>query len=338
MVRHGARRILDTFAGQPTDGLALMPITMMFAADQVGEPYGKYATDYRTLVRGQLATAERFNFDYVSVISDPGVEAHDCGATVQFYDDQPPAIDESNARLADKTELHRLAAPDPLAGGRMTNRVRGVEALHEQVGGQLFVEGWIEGPCAEGADLRGLNTLLTDFFDDPDFVRDLFDFVVAMELDFAQAQIDAGADIIGIGDAAASLVGPAIYEQFVFPYEKKLVAGVQQLGGRVRLHICGNTRPLYRWLGELGCEMIDLDSMNPMDEARAVMGDEQVLLGNIDPVRVLRDGTPDSITDAIAACHRAAGDRYIVGAGCEIPRDTKPDNVRALTRYARGAS
>ena len=38
-----------------------------------------------------------------------------------------------------------------------------------------ILEGWVEGPVAEGADLRGINTLMLDFLDDPDFVRDLFD-------------------------------------------------------------------------------------------------------------------------------------------------------------------
>jgi uroporphyrinogen-III decarboxylase len=67
------------------------------------------------------------------------------------------------------------------------------------------------------------------------------------------------------------------------------------------------------------------------------MGPDQVLLGNIDPVRALRDGTPESVTEAIAACHRDAGPRYIVGAGCEVPRGTPPANVLALTEYARSA-
>lgn len=65
------------------------------------------------------------------------------------------------------------------------------------------------------------------------------------------------------------------------------------------------------------------------------MGPEQVLLGNLAPVALARGGTPEQITEALAACHRAAGPRFIVGAGCEIPRDTAPANVAALTRYAR---
>ena len=62
---------------------------------------------------------------------------------------------------------------------------------------------------------------------------------------------------------------------------------------------------------------------------------KQVLLGNIDPVRGLKHGTPESVTRAIAQCHREAGPRYIVGAGCEIPLGTPPENVQALTHYAR---
>jgi uroporphyrinogen-III decarboxylase len=59
------------------------------------------------------------------------------------------------------------------------------------------------------------------------------------------------------------------------------------------------------------------------------------LLGNIHPVTVLRNGTPESVTAAIAECHRQAGARYIVGAGCEVPRDTPAANVLALSRYGQ---
>jgi uroporphyrinogen-III decarboxylase len=60
-----------------------------------------------------------------------------------------------------------------------------------------------------------------------------------------------------------------------------------------------------------------------------------VLCGNIDPVAVLRNGTPETVRLRIAECHRAAGERYIAGAGCEVVRDTPEENVRALVGYAR---
>jgi len=328
-------RILAHLGGGPVDHLPCMPITMMFATDLIGQPYGKYAADHRVLVEAQLRVAEAFGIDHVSCISDPAREAADCGAVVQFYDNQPPAIVEDQARLTEKTGLAGLRVPDPLGGGRMHDRVKAAALFKEKVRGERLIEGWIEGPCAEAADLRGINNLMLDFYDDPKFVRDLFEFIVELELRFARAQIEAGIDLMGVGDAAASLVGPRIYEEFVWPYEKKMVEGLHALGTKVRLHICGNTRSILAGMGKLGCEIVDLDYPSPLRDGRAAMGPHQLLLGNVNPVKVLQDGTPASVAEALAECHRQAGPRYIVGAGCEVPRETAHDNLHALCAYAR---
>lgn len=327
-------RVFAHLEGRPVDRLPLMPITMMFACHQIGGRYRDYCTDYRVLAEGQIRTAEAFEFDYVNTMSDPAREAADCGATVEYFDNQPVALVEENALLADKTKLASLKIPDPLGGGRMHNGIKAVGLLKQRVGKEKVVEGWIEGPIAEAADLRGINTLMTDFFDDPDFVRDLFAFVIEMELRFAREQVKAGADLIGIGDAAASLVSAQIYNEFIWPFEKKLVDGVLALGAKVRLHICGNTRRHLAGMGKLGCHIVDLDFLAPVGEGRQAMGPEQILLGNVNPVAVLRNGTPEMVTTVTAECHRQAGKRFIVGPGCEVPRDTPLENLRALCNYA----
>ena len=327
-------RVLTHLEGRPVDRLPLMPITMMFACLQVGARYRDYCTDYRVLVEGQLRTAEAFGFDYVNTMSDPAREAADCGAAMEYFDNQPVAIVEDQALLGDKSRLASLKIPDPLGGGRMHNSLKGLALFKERVGKDMMIEGWVEGPIAEGADLRGINTLMLDFFDDPPFVGDLFAFVIEMELRFAHEQLKAGADVIGVGDAAASLVGPDIYNEFVWPYEKKLVDGIHALAGKVRLHICGNTRRILEGMGKLGCDIVDLDSMAPISDARRLMGPNTILLGNLNPVAVLRNGDPAGVTAAIAECHRQAGKPFIVGAGCEVPRDTPPENLHALCAYA----
>ena len=104
----------------------------------------------------------------------------------------------------------------------MRDRVEAVRCWPERAGATSIVEGWVEGPCAMSADLRGLNTLMLDFFDDPPFVEALFDFTVRMEVEFARAQVEAGATLIGVGDAAASLVGPKLYARSRLPSEQRL--------------------------------------------------------------------------------------------------------------------
>ncbi len=335
---NGRERILAQLDDQPIDQLPLMPITMMFAADRIGKKYGEYARDYRVLAEGQLRTAEEFGFDYVSCISDPAREATDCGAHIEFFEDQPPAVVESDALLTDKNILRTLALPDPLGGGRMHDRVQAAEQFKRAVGNDLLIEGWVEGPCAQAADLRGINNLMLDFVDDEVFVRDLFDFVLEMELAFADAQIAAGVDLIGVGDAAASLISRRTYEELVLPYEKRLVDGIREKGARVRLHICGNIRHLLPGMGELNWDFADIDFPVPLADARAELGPERVIAANLDPVRDVRDGTPDSIKHALDECYQAAGRRFIVAAGCEIPRDTSLDNMRALTEFAQATA
>jgi MtaA/CmuA family methyltransferase len=327
--------LLRHLAGESVDRLPAMPITMQFAARVGGASYADYCRDQRVLARCQALVAERFGIDHVSVISDPAREASDLGATVTWFTDQPPAIDESRALLAEPADLARLRVIDPLVGPRMLDRVRGVELLRAGPGQTRLVEGWVEGPCAEGADLRGINAIMLDFYEDPGFVEDLFDFVIRQAIAFAQAQVDAGADIIGIGDAAASLVGPRIYRESVLPHERRLVDAVHDMGALVRLHICGNISRSLEDVGLLGADIVDLDYPVAVDAARAAVGPDQVLLGNLDPVREILDASAEDVWRGVARCHRMAGRRYIVGAGCEIPVATAHERLAAMTAYAR---
>jgi MtaA/CmuA family methyltransferase len=312
-----------------------MPITMTFAADVLGVKYGQYVRDHRIMAEAQIKTAETFGIDYVSTISDPTREACDLGANIEWYEDRPPAINEEQALFQDKSLLARMKIPASISGGRMEDRIKGVALLRERAGNDLFVEGWVEGPCAESADLRGISRLMVDFSDDPEFVRDLLEFTLHRAIQFAVAQIEAGADLIGIGDAAASLVGPRIYRDFVWPWEKRLVEAIQEKGGQVRLHICGNTRRILESAAALKCEMMDIDYPVAMDQARSLAGPQQVLAGNLDPVREVRNSSPQAISHSLAALQQQAGSPWIVAAGCEIVRDTPRENIRAMVEFAR---
>lgn len=332
---NGRERILGLLENRPVDSVPCMPITMQFAARLAGVPYRRYAFDYRALAAAQVQVAETFDFDHVSVISDPAREASDLGASIVAAEDAPPAMDGAHPLLDDRKALMSIADRADVCGPRMSDRLAAVEALKTSISGSKLIEGWIEGPCAEAADLRGMNNLMTDFSDDPAFVQDLFEFVTALEIGFARRQVAAGADIIGIGDAAASLVGPRLYGALALPYERRMVEAIHGFGALVRLHICGNTSRILGAMATTGADIIDLDYPSSVARARAEMGPQQALLGNIDPVRVLQDLDPVEVYAAIEACHGDAGERYIVGAGCEAPVATPEANMRALVRYAR---
>jgi len=322
------------FTGEPVDRPPVQPICMTFAARFAGVLYRDYVSDYRVLAEAQLKTAEAFALDILTLCSDPCREAADCGAPIRWFPDQPPTHDPNDPLLKEKTDLLRLQTPDPLGGGRMHDRVKGAALLREKAGGEIPILGWIEGPMAEAADLRGIHRIMLDLVDDPDFVVDLFEFITPMEIAFAKAQIEAGADVIGIGDAAASLVGPEYYREYIYPYEKKMIDAIHRMGSRARLHICGNVDHLLDDIAQLEMDMIDIDFLTDLRQARQKLRAEIPILGNIEPVRYLLQGTPEEIKASLAECHKIVGSRFVVGPGCEVPPGSPDENVRAMTEYA----
>jgi MtaA/CmuA family methyltransferase len=332
----GKERVLGMMRGELVDHLPNLAITMMKAADEIGVPYKTYALDAGAHARGQAAVSRAYGIDHVSGISDPAVEAADLGATVIYRDDAPPAVDDGDPLLGDTRRLLSLKVPDPWASPRMRKRLDTLELMKKECGTERAVEGWIEGPMAESCDLRGVSRLLMDMYDDPAFVRDLVAFVSEVELSFARAQVEAGADCIGVGDAAASLMGPNLYREFVWEAEKRFVRELHRMGVPVRLHICGNITPLLAMLADVEADLVDLDSMVPVKEARKVMGPGRLLAGNINPVETLRNGTPESIARALESCFQDADcSAYAVAAGCEVPRDTPGPNLAAVARFAQ---
>ncbi len=329
-------RFHAALSGQPVDRLPCHPLTMMFASRLIGRTFYDYITDYRILAAGQMAVAEQFGVDFVSTISDPCREVDDLGGQCTYFADEAPANDHRLALLQDKARLNTLQLPDPLGGGRMHDRVQGVALLRERCGPDFPVLGWVEGPMAMAVDLRGMEETMMDTVLDPGFLADVFAFAVDMELAFAKAQVAAGADSIGVGDAAASLVNADTYRRLILPHALRLVSGIKALGVQVRLHVCGRTTHLAAEFAKLGVDVADVDYLSDLAAARRDMPGT-ALLGNLEPARYLLNGTPEQVQSVLAECHRVAGDRFVVGAGCEVPKHTPAANLRAMVEYAREA-
>jgi MtaA/CmuA family methyltransferase len=220
----------------------------------------------------------------------------------------------------------------------MADRLAAVQAFRTSVGGEVPIMGWVEGALAEAAVLRGVNALLIDLSEAPDWLAELLELCVTVAVQFARAQIAAGADIIGLGDAIVSQISPEMYRRFALPYEQRIFAAVREMGACPRLHICGNTTHLLPDMLHCGAEIIDLDWMVDLHTAAEVFGTQALICGNFDPVGILLRGTPATVAAAVHTCLLEGGPRMISAAGCEVPDRTPPANLfaqaTALAQYA----
>jgi len=321
-------RIYATIKGDSCDRPPVTPIFMAWSANFVGRTYRDYYLDGDVLVESQLAVTKAFNLDQISAISDPWREASAYGIEFDYPEE---GVGKPNAMLIQgPDDIAKIQPFDVMAAERTKQRVESVRKMASELGETHSVLGWVEGPMAEYSDLRGVEMALMDLMDKPEMYNQAAEVIIPNAISFALAQIEAGADMIGVGDAAASLIAPDMFREFVLPFEKKLFDAIHEAGATVKLHICGNIKNIVGEMAKSGAEMIDVDWMVPLAEARKAVGPEITLAGNFDPAAVLLQGTPQDVAQAAKRCVADAGARFILQPGCEIPPATPENNIRAF--------
>jgi MtaA/CmuA family methyltransferase len=261
-------------------------------------------------------------------MSDPYCETEGFGGVIEYPEDDVPRC--PIPPLAVTKDFSALKAPDPRDSSRMANTVRTVRTYKDRVFRKYSIHGWVEGPAAEAANLRGVQSFLMDVLLDPGWCSEVMELCTEVAIDFARAQIESGADVIGVGDSICSQLPPDFYADLVAPRQQRLFEAINAAGARTRLHICGDITHLLPCIKDLSVDVLDVDHLVDIAAVRRAVGNQVVLAGNLDPVTDLLHGTPEGIRRTVRDIYERIGNPMIVTAGCEIPRDTPHENLSAL--------
>jgi MtaA/CmuA family methyltransferase len=327
----GKERCLGAIAGRATDRVPVFPLLMFLPAARLGISYRDFATSGRAMAEAQLNARSLFRLDAITSCSDAFRICADLGGEMEFPENGVPHLRSPLVRTPE--DLDRLRRPDPSdPRGRMADRVRAVEQMARSAGDECLVVGWVDMPFAEACSACGVTELMLLVSDAPALAHRLLEFLTGIVIDFALAQLDAGAPMIGAGDAAASLVSPAMYREFALPYEKRVFDAIHSAGGLGKLHICGNTRALLPDICRSGADLVNVDHMVDFSAACAVYGGAGICFkGNLDPVADMLHATPaECERRALARIGQAAGMRYMLSPGCEVPAAVPDEVLRAF--------
>jgi MtaA/CmuA family methyltransferase len=319
-------RFLAVMDGKKPDKVPVFPLLMAFAARRYGATYRQFASDWRVLSESQLSIREKFKVDAITACSDAFRVSADLGGEIVFPEEQPPHL----ARPLIRTEgdLVHLKRQDISSGkGRMVDRIRATEAMTKAAGDDCMVLGWVDMPFAEACSACGVAEFLTMLYDEPTFAHRILEFLTDIVVEFAVAQVAAGAPMIGAGDAAASLISPGFFAEFALPYEKRVCNAVHAAGGTVKLHICGNTTQLLNEMVESGADLFNIDHMVDFTLAmNTYSAAGKAFKGNLDPVSDMLQSTPEECGKKAAdLIKKAAGKKYMLSAGCEVPAEVSDD-------------
>lgn len=327
----GKERCLTAIAGKPVDHVPVFPLLMFLAVDRAKITYREYATSAAALVDSQLNMRRRFRIDAITVCSDAFRLSADLGGEMEYPEMAPPRLVRPLVR--NETDLKRLPKPQPDAkGSRMADRVEGVRQMALAAGRDCLVLGWVDMPFAEACAICGISDFMMLLHDDPVLAHRVLEFLTPLVIDFAIAQVEAGAPMVGAGDAAASLISPRMYREFALPYEQRICQAVRDRGGMIKLHICGNTNRLLDDMARCGAELFNVDHMVDLARAADVYGRAgKCFKGNLDPVSDMLQSTPQRCRDRAIECIRlAAGRPYMLSAGCEIPAGVSDETFQAF--------
>jgi [methyl-Co(III) methanol-specific corrinoid protein]:coenzyme M methyltransferase len=139
---------------------------------------------------------------------------------------------------------------------------------------------------------------------------------------------EAGADFLTVHEMGGSpgALGPKLFESIVLPHLQTLTSALPR---PIVLSACGRTNGTMKLLAASGADALSVDQTNDLAASRQEVPDV-LLFGNLDPVGLISQGTPDEITEAVASVVRSGADA--VWPGCDLYLQTPLENLQALVQ------
>jgi [methyl-Co(III) methanol-specific corrinoid protein]:coenzyme M methyltransferase len=203
--------------------------------------------------------------------------------------------------------------------------------LKAGAGRRVAVGAWIPGPFTLGWQLFGGEAWLAATVEGDQIAEWLAAAADALA-QVARRYREAGADYLTVHEMGGSpqIIGPRRFRRWVMPALGRLCAALPK---PVVLSVCGDTNAAVEDLLACGAGALNVDQRNNLARTREIIGRRALLLGNLDPVGVLSEGTPQAVAGAVRLIGEAGADA--VWPGCDLWPAVPEENFRALMDGAR---
>jgi len=273
------------------------------------------------------------------------------GCPVHYRDGQVP---DTSPILADgnKRMLFDRGIPDPFTGGIMAKNLRFYEHLTERIRGYEFmglpVAGvspsglGTDGPFTAAANLRGATEICLDIYEDPDFARELLDYITEATIARIRAWREKlGHDMKpqnwGFADDSIQLLSTETYREFVLPCHKRLVSELAGSGPH-SIHLCGDATRHFRTIrDELNVNAFDTGYPVDFARLREELGPDVHINGG-PTVALLQRGTPDEVrceVRRILSTGIMDGGKFVLREANNMSPGIPEENVAAMYLAAK---
>jgi uroporphyrinogen decarboxylase len=312
-----------------------------YDATRIGLHVKDYIFDYKKKLNAQLKLMERFSgCAFVPGINpDFGIvaEASAFGTEVFYYEKEPPMCTPIIKQIE---EIDRIKVPDPHRDGLLPKVLEAYKYLIDNAPSNCEVDPQaIRGPMDLATELRGVGPFLSDMYKHPEHVHKLMEIATQTEIDFVKAmdEISGGSNIIFMCDDIPGLISPKFFEEFGFPYMKKIF---QTFSNKLKIyHNCKNSMHILERLANTGFQVFNFSFENNIAETKKRIGKRVCLMGNVEPIGVFLKGSQREIEDICREQIKVAGPGggYVlsVGGGCYGPDQSMDAVISAADKYGK---
>lgn len=321
-------RLLDYINGEPrgyflpdmgTNGLFLTGYTA----------YEVYEDPRKQLELARVMD-ETFPADFVYTLCDGAIFCDTLGLDlIRPYKDFPSVLSHP---IKNAEDLRQYSVPHPHRDGRMPLNLESFKLISADFDKPLFVS--IQGPFTLAVQLVGATDLLRAIVKDSEFVVEVLEFTTETVLRYTVATQEAGARYISIAEPATVTLGRERFRTLVVPSLNRIY---DELSCWRALHICGDTTAFLDLMLSCHIDAISLDQIMDYEKVIARIPEHIVLLGNLDPLELLRNSPPDEIrTRTLELLDKmAAYSNYLCAFGCNCMNDTPVENLQAALSAGR---
>ncbi|MBR6781934.1 MAG: uroporphyrinogen decarboxylase family protein [Clostridia bacterium] len=279
--------------------------------------------------QGMKMVAERVNAAAAVSLMDLSVEAECFGSTIRVSDEEVPTV--IGHIVSDEDEANALEVP-AVGSARSGLYVDAIRKAVEIITDRPVLAGII-GPYSLAARLLDVTEIMMLCYDEPDMVHIVLEKATVFLIEYAKAYKAAGANGIVMAEPVAGLLSPALEEEFSSPYVKQIVDAVQDDSFIVVYHNCGgNTPRMTESILATGSAAYHFGNAIDMAAMMEKFPADVVVMGNVDPAGVLRQGNPELVRtatlDVMSKC--CSYPNFLISTGCDIPPATPWENVDAF--------
>lgn len=272
--------------------------------------------------------AKKYDMGMAVSLMDLSVEAEAFGSPVQFETEEVPTVRE--ALIHDEEEAEELKVP-AVGAGRTGECVKGIREACERITDRPVFAGII-GPYSLAGRLLDMTEIMILCYEEPEMVETVLEKATEFLIAYAKAFKDAGANGVVMAEPAAGLLSPGLMEEFSNPYVKKVREAVEDDSFVVMYHNCGNIEPLLGQIRDVDAKAYSFGNAIDMEKALQVIPQDRLVIGNIDPAGVLRNGTPELVREEtkklLERCRKYPN--FVIASGCDIPPMTPFENMDAF--------